>query len=143
MAFSVGPSLLALWVWVQDNIRPRHGPISKVCQSVLHCSTKLTPPTCPPNRTPTPATAMGGSACAPVQDDEELTYSSMASSSAVTPSSGTCLVPSTSTGSTHRGDKGGPSHASCSSSPHGTCQPTSYSWTFGGGGSSSSSSHIS
>ena len=134
----------ALWVWVQDRSIPRHGQTSKVSLFVLHHGTKSTlPHTCPPDRTSTPSATMGKIIAIPIQDDEELTYSPAASSSAAVPSSGTCSVPSTSIGLGPRGNKGGPSWAGSSSCPHGTHQPTSSSWTFRGEGPSSSSSPIS
>ena len=73
---------------------------------------------------------------------KELVCSSVASS-AVAPSSGASSAPSTYIGPGPRGDKGGPSFASSTTSPHGTRHPASSSWMLGGRGPISNSYPIS
>ena len=96
----------------------------QVGQSVLCCSSKSTPTTCPPNKTPT---TRNNGQVKPVEADDK-TVSSVVSSSTVAPPSCTGTAPVSSYSASPKGAKGGPSGAGSIISPHITRLPTSSIW---------------
>ena len=132
---------LALWVWVQDKSGTRHRQSQSGC-FVLQC--KVHPFYHMPTKQDTKHYSNNGQghswAC---QDSEKSAFFTVASFSAMAPSSCTYTAPSsTSIGSAPRGNKGRPSSTGSGAGPHCTHQPTSSSRMFGDGTPSSSSSPI-
>ena len=111
---------LALWVWVQDKSRPRHGQISKGSLFLLRHGVKSTLPYHMSTKQDTnPCSNKGWATALPIEDGKGSSNSTMVSPCAVALSACTYSAPSsTSIGSAPKGDKGGPSSASSSTGPH-------------------------